>query len=144
METPHKKIEEQSSEHHFITPIKIRRLENSLIIFWLIVDFCWFMLWVIPGIVMMFPTLAITFYITWEVRHSRSELMHNLVVTLWVIANSIAMNMEFHDLDDDIFFDVLTGRQLAMIPFIIGFAILALYYLIIRPRDIKANKKTTF
>jgi uncharacterized membrane protein (GlpM family) len=144
METPHEKSQEKPTDQHFITSIKIRRLENSLIVFWLIVDFCWFMLWVIPGIVMMFPTLAITMYITWEARHSRSELMHNLVVTLWVIANSIAMNMEFHDMDEDIFFGTLTGRQLAIIPFIFGFAILAIYYLIIRPRDIKAKRKTTF
>ena len=144
MELENNKLLEDPNEHHFITPLKIRRLENSLIIFWLIVDFCWFMLWVIPGIIIMFPTLAITIYITWEARHSRSELMHNLVVTLWVIANSIAMNMEFHDLDVDIFFGVFTGRQLAIIPFVFGFIILAIYYLIIRPRDIKSKRKTTF
>ncbi len=144
MEMENDKLQENPNDHHFTTPLKIRRLENSLIVFWLIVDFCWFMLWIIPGIIMMFPTLAITIYITWESRHSRSELIHNLVVTLWVIANSIAMNMEFHDMDDDIFFGALTGRQLAIIPFVFGFLFLALYYLIIRPRDLKSKRKSTF
>jgi hypothetical protein len=51
--------------------------------------------------------------------------------------------MEFIKQDETIFFGWLTGKQLSMIPFIIGSVILLRYYLIQRPREIKLKRTTT-
>jgi hypothetical protein len=53
------------------------------------------------------------------------------------------MIMEFIHQDENIFFGVLTGKQLSMIPFAIGSLILLHYYLIQRPLEIKMKRTTT-
>jgi len=116
-------------------------MENLHIVFWIIKDLSWCMGWTILGIGMIIPTLFVSIFIAWRTRHIASELAHNLAVTFWISANSTWMIMEFINLDTAIFFDIMTGKQLSMIPFTLGSLILLRYYLIQRPMEIR--QKTT-
>lgn len=95
------------------------------------------MTWKSLAIAMIFPTLSVAFFISWRTRNIRSELAHNLAVALWIIANSTWMIMEFLGRDEELFFNLIQGKQLSMIPFSIGSIILLHYYLIQRPRELK-------
>lgn len=78
------------------------------------------------GMIMIFPTLFLAFYITYRFRTVPSELYHNLAVCAWILANTVWMIGEF-------FFDD-TLRPYAIVFFLAGLAALAIYYIIIRPR----------
>lgn len=115
-------------------PEKFRRIENLHIVFWLIKDMSWAMLWRPLGILMIFPTLTVAILITWQTRKLKSELYHNLAVLFWITANCYWMIVEFMGKDDQL-------RFYAIIPFTIGSIFIAAYYLFIRPNEIR-NQKT--
>lgn len=118
----------------YTIPEKFRKIENLHIVFWLIKDMSWAMLWRPLGILMIIPTLTVALLITWQTRKLKSELYHNLAVLFWITANCYWMIVEFMGVDD-------TLRFYAIIPFGIGFIFIAAYYLIIRPNEIKQAKK---
>ncbi len=94
----------------------LRKKENLHIAFWLIKDFCWISaVWLEPlkwlGVSMVLPTLILSVYLTWLGRNHRSDLYHNIAVTLWICANSVWMFGEF-------FFEDTT-RAIAL-PFFLG------------------------
>ncbi len=77
-----------ANEEMYQIPARFRRTENLHIVFWLIKDVCWAMLWRPLGIVMIVPTVGAAFLITWQTRHIKAELLHNLAVCFWIIANA--------------------------------------------------------
>jgi hypothetical protein len=95
---------------------RIRKFENLHILLWLLKDTCWIMNWRELGMLMIAPTVATAFYISWLSRKDPKELMHNLAVCCWILANSIWMVGEF-------FFDDST-RNFALIFFLIGLALI--------------------
>jgi dipeptide/tripeptide permease len=134
---------QQPTQAIYSIPAKYRRMENLHIVFWIIKDISWCMGWKVAGIGMIFPTLFVALFISWRTRHIMSELAHNLAVAFWICANSTWMIMEFIKRDNEIFFNLLTGKQLSLIPFGLGSLILIYYYLIQRPQEIKEKRTTT-
>ena len=114
-------------------PINYRRMENLHIVFWLLKDISWCMIWRPLGIAMIFPTLIISIVIAWRTRQFMSELCHNLAITVWITANSYWMISEFLHFDGGIVTGSITYKHLAVIPFIMGVLILAFYYLYYKP-----------
>jgi len=114
-------------------PSRFRRVENLHILLWLIKDACWAVNWRVLGTIMIIPTLFVAILITWQTRHILSELIHNLVVTLWITANCTWMVGEFFGWDEGLWGDIGL-RQLTVIPFSIGLLILAYYYLVLAPK----------
>ena len=130
-------------ENTYSIPARYRRLENLHIVFWLFKDISWCMLWKELGIIMVVPTLAVAIYISYRTRNLRSELAHNLAVAFWISANSYWMISEFFGFDEAKVFGSYEGKHIAMIPFIIGVLILAWYYLIERPKEVKRRQAVT-
>ena len=122
------------TESQYIIPARFRRMENMHIVFWLIKDISWCMIWKELGIAMFIPTLSIAIIIAWRTRHIRAELAHNLAIAFWICANGYWMISEFFGFDEAV---------VALIPFLIGAAILLLYYTIQRPREMKAQQPVT-
>lgn len=91
------------------------------------------MIWKPLGIFMLVPTLGVALLITWQTRHIRSELFHNLAVDFWICANGYWMIVEFLGYDE-------TLRWYTAIPFSIGLIFILTYYLIILPREKKTEK----
>ncbi len=112
---------------------KLREYENFHIVLWLMKDTCWLMEWKIAGIVMIVPTVAAAFHITWLSRKNTANLYHNLAVSNWICANAIWMIGEF-------FFDD-TFRPFARVFFSMGFVFLAAYYFGVLPREKLRNRK---
>lgn len=133
----------EQNQGQYIIPARFRRLENLHIVFWLIKDISWCMLWQVLGIAMAVPTLAVAIYISWRTRRIKSELAHNLAVTFWIAANSYWMISEFYGFDEMPIWSGYEGKHLAMIPFLSGVLILVYYYLIQRPRDVKKQEAVT-
>ncbi len=123
-------------------PERFRRFENMHIIFWLLKDISWCMLWKPIGIAMIFPTLIIAIIISYQTRKVKSELSHNLAVVFWITANSYWMVSEFLGFDEKRIAGY-EGKYIAVIPFLIGMAILLYYYLIQRPLEMKKQKEIT-
>ncbi|SDL95306.1 hypothetical protein SAMN05421813_10438 [Daejeonella rubra] len=101
----------------------IRKFENLHIACWLIKDTCWVMDIRTLGIIMIFPTLFLAFYITYKFRQLLSELYHNLAVCFWIMANTIWMIGEF-------FFDD-TLRPYSIVFFLAGLLVILYYYLFV-------------
>ena len=118
-----------STEQLYSIPARYRKMENTHILFWLLKDVSWCMIWKPLGIAMIFPTLIISIIIAWRTRSLTSELAHNLAVTFWITANSYWMVSEFFGFDETPFVFGVEGKYFAMIPFTIGILILAYYYL---------------
>ena len=116
----------------YCIPEKFRKTENLHILFWLVKDLSWAMLWKPIGIFMIVPTLGVALLITWQNRKIKSELFHNLAVTFWICANAMWMLLEFSGLDD-------LYRKYTSIPFGIGLFFILSYYLIILPREKKGR-----
>ncbi len=114
-------------------PISYRRMENLHIVFWLIKDISWCMIWRPLGIAMIFPTLIISIVIAWRTRQFMSELCHNLAITVWISANSYWMVSEFLHFDAMKVTGDITYKHLSVIPFTLGVLILAFYYLYYKP-----------
>ena len=134
---------EQSTEPQYVIPARYRKMENMHIIFWLLKDISWCMIWKVLGIAMIFPTLIISIIIAWRTRELKSELAHNLAITLWITANSYWMISEFFGFDEMLIWHRLEARYLALIPFILGILILAYYYLVQKPREDKQVQVAT-
>lgn len=69
-------------------PLKYRKMENLHIVFWLLKDIGWCLIWKPLGIAMIFPTLIIALVIAYRTRQFMSELCHNLAIAVWIMANS--------------------------------------------------------
>jgi hypothetical protein len=109
-------------------PSKFRRIENLHILFWLLKDLSWAMLWKPLGLIMIVPTIGAALLITWQTRRIKSEFLHNLAVDFWIIANGYWMITEFYSTNDDL-------RYYTIIPFTIGLIIIGYYYLIVRGKE---------
>ena len=114
-------------------PIRYRKMENFHIVFWLLKDISWCMLWKPFGIAMVFPTLIIAIIITIRNRQYISEVCHNLAIIFWITANSYWMMAEFFEFDTISIYLDITYKYLAVIPFSIGILILTWYYLYWKP-----------
>lgn len=125
-------------------PARFRRMENMHIIFWLLKDIAWCMLWRPLGIVMVVPTLLIAILIAWRTRQLRSELAHNLAITFWISANAYWMISEFYGFDEAPIWHGYGARYLALIPFTAGVFTLAWYYLIGRHKPDAALHPAAF
>jgi hypothetical protein len=112
----------------YAIPERFRKIENLHILLWLLKDLCWAMLWKPLGIAMLIPTLTVAILITWQTRHLKSELFHNLAVAFWICANGYWMIIEFWGYDDEL-------RVYTAIPFGMGLVFIAIYYLIILPKE---------
>ncbi len=115
-------------------PDRFRRIENMHIVFWLIKDISWAMLWKPIGLLMFIPTISVAMLITWQTRKLKSEWYHNMAILFWISANGYWMIVEF-------FWPAIeTLRYYAAIPFSIGILFIGVYYFIILPRE-KKNEK---
>ena len=130
----------QSSESQYIIPARYRKMENMHIVFWLLKDISWCMIWRELGLAMFIPTLTIAIIIAWRTRHIVAELAHNLAIAFWISANGYWMISEFFGFDEYVVWDWVTGKHMALIPFTIGAAILLFYYTVQRPKEIKRNQ----
>jgi hypothetical protein len=108
-------------EELYSIPARFRRTENLHIVFWLLKDLCWVMLWRPLGLIMIVPTIGAALLITWQTRHIKSELLHNVAVVFWILANAYWMITEFFFKDDSL-------RYYAVIPFTLGLITIAYYY----------------
>lgn len=122
------------SEKIYQIPLKYRRMENLHIVFWLLKDVAWCMIWKPLGILMIFPTLAISIVIAWRTRHLVSEWCHNLAITCWISANSYWMLSEFAGFDNLVLIGNVTYKHLSLIPFLLGLLLLVYYYTVWKPR----------
>jgi hypothetical protein len=134
---------QNDSELNYVIPAKYRRMENMHIIFWLVKDISWCLIWKVLGLAMIFPTLIISIIIAWRTRDIKSELAHNLAITFWITANSLWMITEFFHFDNKLFFGLLTGKHLSLIPFIIGMVVLLYYYIIQKPKEDRETQVAT-
>lgn len=115
-------------------PLSYRKMENLHIVFWLLKDISWCMIWKPLGVAMIFPTLIISIVIAWRTRQFMSELCHNVAISVWIAANSYWMISEFFHFDTNVIVGEITYKHLALIPFITGLLILAYYYIYYQPR----------
>lgn len=116
----------EESNDLYVIPAKFRKIENLHILFWLIKDLCWCLIWRPLGIFMIFPTLLVAIWIAWRNRHIVAELTHNVAIALWIVANSMWMISEFYNIDEKV-------RPYCIIPFSLGILILFYYYLYYSP-----------
>jgi len=121
-------------ETSYNIPMKYRKMENLHIVFWLLKDVSWCMVWRPLGIAMIFPTLIISIMIAWRTRQYFSEICHNLAITIWISANSYWMISEFMGFDTHPLWGNFTMKYLALFPFLMGLSILMYYYLYWKPR----------
>jgi hypothetical protein len=133
----------EQKEAMYEIPARYRRLENLHIVFWLFKDISWCMIWQTLGIAMIVPTLSVAIYISIRTRKIKSELAHNLAVTFWIMANSYWMISEFFGFDEVHIWAGFEGKHLSMIPFLIGVFILAWYYIMQRPREVRSKQVVT-
>jgi hypothetical protein len=122
-------------EEMYSIPAKHRKTENLHIVFWLLKDLSWAMLWKPLGLVMIVPTISAALLITYQTRHIKSELLHNLAVDFWIIANAYWMLTEFYSNNDAL-------RYYTIIPFSIGLIIIGYYYFAVKPKE-KSNAITS-
>ncbi len=127
-------MERTATADTYVIPLKYRKMENLHIVFWLLKDISWCMIWRPLGIAMIFPTLIISLVIAWRTRQFMSELCHNIAISVWITANSYWMISEFMGFDSIHITSNFTYKQLALIPFLMGLLILAFYYLAWKPR----------
>ena len=110
------------NEDLYQIPARYRKIENLHIVFWLIKDLSWAMLWKPLGLLMIIPTIGAALLITWQTRGIKSELLHNIAVIFWILANAYWMVTEFFSKNDNL-------RYYAIIPFTLGIIVIAYYYL---------------
>lgn len=118
----------------YAIPERFRMIENLHIVFWLIKDLSWAMLWRPLGMFMIIPTIGAALLITWQTRKIKSELFHNLAVDWWICANAYWMITEFYGMPDQY-------RYYTAIPFSIGLIHIAIYYITILPGEQKQRKQ---
>ena len=88
----------------------------------------------VAGIVMIVPTLTVALLITWQTRHMKSELYHNLAVVFWITANCLWMVGEFFHWDENIWHG-MGLRQFSLIPFSMGLLVLFYYYVFFNKKE---------
>ena len=132
-----------NKEPMYIIPARYRKMENMHIIFWLIKDVSWCLIWKVLGIIMIFPTLIISIIIAYRTRNIKSELAHNLAITFWITANSYWMISEFWGFDEIHIWKQFEGKHLALIPFFMGVGILAWYYIFQKKHEEKEGQLAT-
>ena len=130
------------TEEIYAIPAAYRKMENTHILFWLVKDISWCMVWKPLGILMIAPTLGIALVIAWRTRALASELAHNLAIVFWITANSYWMLSEFFNFDAVRIGTLTDGKHLAIIPFGIGLLILTYYYLVQKPRETRSQTAT--
>lgn len=130
-----------SNEPMYVIPARYRKMENMHILFWLLKDVAWCMIWKVLGLVMIFPTLIISIIIAWRTRSFKSELAHNLAITFWISANSYWMISEFFGFDERHIAFGIEGKYMAVIPFLTGVLILVYYYLFQKPNESREEAK---
>jgi hypothetical protein len=123
-------------EEMYAIPSRFRKTENLHIVFWLLKDLSWAMLWKPLGLLMIVPTIGAALLITWQTRHIKSEFLHNLAVVFWIMANAYWMITEFYSHNDSL-------RYYTIIPFSIGIVIISYYYAIVKPKEKKVLQVTT-
>jgi hypothetical protein len=131
------------SEEVYSIPAAYRKMENTHILFWLLKDIAWCMIWKPLGLAMVLPTLGIAVVIAWRTRALASELAHNLAIVFWITANSYWMTSEFFGFDTVRVAPHVTGKHLALVPFLIGLVILLYYYLVTKPREDREAQTAT-
>lgn len=109
-------------------PQEYRQLENQHILFWLVKDLSWCLVWRPLGVLMILPTLGIAAVIFWRTRHLPTERAHNLAIMCWITANSYWMLSEFLHFDARHVLGEITGKQLALLPFGAGLLVLLIHY----------------
>jgi len=119
----------------YCIPEKFRKIENLHILFWLMKDVSWAMLWKPIGIFMIIPTISVALLITWQTRKIKAELFHNLAVVFWIVANAMWMLLEFTGYDEKY-------RVYTALPFSTGLVFITIYYLYILPREKRKQMKT--
>ncbi|GAB2954265.1 hypothetical protein GCM10027048_19530 [Hymenobacter coalescens] len=132
-----------ATEPIYAIPASFRRMENLHIVFWLLKDVSWCMVWKPLGLAMVVPTLLIAVVIAWRTRHLAAELAHNLAIVLWISANSYWMISEFFHFDEVLVWQGITGKHMALFPFGAGLLVLAYYYLIHKPREARTEQVVT-
>ena len=105
----------EQTESVYRIPARFRRMENMHIVFWLIKDLSWCMIWEELGIAMIFPTLIIAIIISHRTRNIKSELAHNLAIVFWITANAYWMVSEFLGFDETPIWWQFSGRHFALI-----------------------------
>ncbi len=133
------------SDKVYSIPANFRRTENMHILLWLLKDICWATNFRIPGLIMIVPTLTVAIVITWQTRHMKSELFHNLAVDFWITANCTWMIGEFFHLDENLWHGYGL-RQAAIVPFALGLGVLAYYYIVLykkRENEYSSLKEAT-
>ena len=118
-------------------------MENLHILFWLMKDISWCLIFKEMGIAMIIPTLSIAIWIAWKNREIKSELIHNVAIVFWITANGYWMISEFFGFDEMEIWHGITGKNLALIPFVSGLLTLLYYYILIRPKEMRAHKEVT-
>ena len=113
----------------YTTPLAQRKTENLHIVFWLMKDISWCLMFRTLGVIMIVPTLGAAMYITWRARANKTDLAHNLAVVFWISANAWWMLAEFFEFDEIGLWHGISGRHFALVPFAIGAAILLYHYL---------------
>ena len=104
---------------------KIRRYESMHIVFWLVKDSCWMMEFKSLGAVMIIPTVFLALYLAVKTFKTR-DFYINMAILCWISANSYWMIVEF-------FFEN-QHKNLAAIPFALGFIFVVLFYIAIGKR----------
>ena len=117
-------------EEMYEIPSRFRKIENLHILFWLLKDLSWAMLWKPLGLLMIVPTIGAALLITWQTRHIKSEFLHNLAVDFWILANAYWMITEFYSNNDSL-------RFYTIIPFSMGLLIISYYYIVVKPKEKK-------
>ena len=133
----------QKQDEMYSIPARFRRMENMHIVFWLMKDISWCLIWRWLGIAMIIPTLTVAIVIAWRTRDIKAELAHNLAIVFWITANAYWMISEFFHFDDAHVWRNFTGKNMALIPFLTGAFFLLYYYLFQRPKELKANHTIT-
>jgi len=101
------------------------------------------MIWKTLGLLMVAPTLGIAIVIAWRTRSIKSELANNLAIVFWITANSYWMASEFSHFDTVVVALGVTGKHLALVPFLIGLGILLYHYLVQKPREAREAQVVT-
>ncbi len=125
----------QQQDGLYSIPTRFRKTENLHILFWLLKDLSWAMLWKPLGLMMIVPTIGAALLITWQTRYIKSEFLHNVAVDFWILANAYWMITEFYFDDDSL-------RFYTIIPFSIGLMVITYYYLIVKPGEKKSLPAT--
>ncbi|MEO7800635.1 MAG: hypothetical protein ABIR81_01475 [Ginsengibacter sp.] len=135
MEQPVLTPDPQARPALYSIPIQYRRMENFHIVFWILKDISWCIIFKPLGIAMIFPTLIFAIIITWRARQFVSEAAHNIAIILWIVANSYWMISEFFGFDTKIVYGSITYKYLCLIPFISGALCLCWYYIYWKPKN---------